>query len=554
MNEIVLSLFGALQITLNGKPISGIDSDKVRALFVFLAVEADQTHRRDALAEMFWPDKPEGDGRKNLRQSLANLRKSIGDRGSASPFLISSRDKIQFNAGSSCTIDSVEFQDLIKNTQDHAHESLDTCGACSERLERAVELYQGDFLEQFYLTDSPAFEEWSIRHRENLQRQMSEVMRGLISIQEKQNDLRIACEYARKLVTLEPWSEGNHRLLMRLLALSGNRSAALKQYHTCQQILAAELGVDPAKETTDLYEQIKEWELGIPSQSDLIAPLVDEAAPALEPDSEARSRRLVPIWIRGLLAIGAVLAVGYALNYAVNVRTTRELVSQQQPVGTEQTSSTPTTSQALSTQDVHPNLPIAGDGYEIGELLFEDDFQGPLSHLWGYEYGHDPWLTEEVDGRSVLVANMEQTDGMGGGDWRDYVAQFDFYLSKPNHEGYYSLHVSTRTYGCSAIEFRPNRYLVNLTPEGIHFDRNACESDQYFSLINPYPVSPREWHTLQIFNYHEKYRVVLDEVEIFNITIDPPVESGGVLFEVAFRGVEYYIDHFRIYELVSSEG
>jgi len=95
--------------------------------------------------------------------------------------------------------------------------------------------------------------------------------------------------------------------------------------------------------------------------------------------------------------------------------------------------------------------------------------------------------------------------------------------------------------------------LVNLTPEGIRFDRNACESNQYFSLINPYPVSPREWHTLQIFNYHEKYRVVLDEVEIFNITIDPPVESGGVLFEVAFRGIEYYIDHFRIYELVPSD-
>ena len=550
MNEIVLSLFGTLQITLNGKPISGLDSDKVLALFVFLAVEADQTHRRDSLAEIFWPDKPEGDGRKNLRQSLANLRKSIGDRGSASPFLISSRDKIQFNAGSSCTIDIVEFQDLIKKTRSHAHENLDSCGTCSERLERAAELYQGDFLEHFYLTDSPAFEEWSIRHRENLQRQMSEVLRRLISIQEKQNDLWIACEYARKLVTLEPWSEGNHRLLMRLLALSGNRSAALKQYHTCQQILAAELGVDPAKETTDLYEQIKEWKLDTPSQSDLIAPLVEEDAPTLDPDAETRPRRPVPIWIRGLLAAAVILAVGYALNYAVRSRTSGQPASLQQPFGTEQTISTPATSQALSTQDVPPNLPIAGDGYEIGELLFEDDFQGPLSHLWGYEYGHDPWLTEVVDGRSVLVANMEQTDGMGGGDWRDYLAQFDLYLSKPSHEGFYSLTFSTRNYGCSAIEFRPNRYLVNLTPEGIHFDRNACESDQYFSLDNPFSVSPSEWHTIRIFNYHEKYRVVLDEVEIFNITIDPPVESGGVLFEVAYRGVEYYIDHFRIYELV----
>ena len=550
MNELVLSLFGTLQITLNGKPISGIDSDKVRALFVFLAVEADQTHRRDTLAEIFWPDKPEGDGRKNLRQSLANLRKSIGDRGSASPFLISSRDKIQFNAGSSCIIDIVEFQDLINKTRSHAHESLDSCGACSERLERAAELYQGDFLEQFYLTDSPAFEEWSIRHRESLQRQTSEVLRGLISIREKQNDLRTACEYARKLVTLEPWSEGNHRLLMRLLALSGNRSAALKQFHTCQQILASELGVDPAKETVDLFEQIKEWKLGIPSQSDLIAPLIDDASTALKPESDARLKQPVLIWIRGLVAIGAVLAVGYALNAALKERTPSGASGSEQPIGTEQTISTMTPTQTMPAQEVPLYMPIVGDGYKIGELLFKDDFQGPLSHLWGYEYGHAPWLTEEIDGRSVLVANTEQTDGMGGGDWRDYVARFDFYLSKPNHEGYHSLHISTRTYGCSAIEFRPNRYSLILTSEGIHFDRNACESDLYFSLDNPYSVSPGEWHTIQIFNYHEKYRVVLDEVEIFNIIIDPPVESGGVLFEVDFRGVENYIDHFRIYELV----
>ena len=553
MNEIALSLFGSLQITLNGKPISGIDSDKVRALFVFLAVEADQTHRRDALAEIFWPDKPEGDGRKNLRQSLANLRKSIGDRGSASPFLISSRDKIQFNAGSSCTIDSVEFQDLIKNTQDHAHESLDSCGVCSERLERAAELYQGDFLEQFYLTDSPAFEEWSIRHRENLQRQMSEVLRGLISIQEKQNDLQIACEYARKLVTLEPWSEGNHRLLMRLLALTGNRSAALKQYHTCQQILATELGVDPAKETTDLYEQIKEWELGIPSQSDLIAPLVDADGPALEPVSEALSRPPVSIWIRWFLAAAAVLAVGYALYYALNVRTPMGLEPQEQPVGTERTISTPTSSQAMPTQEITLNLPVGEDGYEIGEILYKEDFTDPLPNFWWYDGGQDPWLTADIDERSVLVASTEQAYGMDVGEWSDHLAQFDFYLSKPNADGFYSLHVSTMHQTCSPILNQPNCYSMYIAPEGIRFDRNACDSDHYFSLDNPYYVSPREWHTLQIFNYREKYRVVLDDVEIFNIIIDHPIESGGMQFQLDFGG-EFYLDHFRIYELVSSEG
>jgi hypothetical protein len=49
---------------------------------------------------------------------------------------------------------------------------------------------------------------------------------------------------------------------MRLLAMSGKRSAALKQYHDCVEMLDNELGVTPTSETIELFEQIKEWELG----------------------------------------------------------------------------------------------------------------------------------------------------------------------------------------------------------------------------------------------------------------------------------------------------
>jgi predicted ATPase len=44
---------------------------------------------------------------------------------------------------------------------------------------------------------------------------------------------------------------------MRLLALGGQRSAALQQYAICRSVLAAEFGVEPETETVELYEQIK---------------------------------------------------------------------------------------------------------------------------------------------------------------------------------------------------------------------------------------------------------------------------------------------------------
>ena len=55
--RLSLTLLGAFQITLDGEPVTGFESDKVQALLVYLALEADRPHRRDTLAEMFWPDR-----------------------------------------------------------------------------------------------------------------------------------------------------------------------------------------------------------------------------------------------------------------------------------------------------------------------------------------------------------------------------------------------------------------------------------------------------------------------------------------------------------------
>ena len=56
---------------------------------------------------------------------------------------------------------------------------------------------------------------------------------------------------------LEPWREEAHQQMMRLLARSGQRSAALAQYEICCRILAHELGVEPARETQALYNRIR---------------------------------------------------------------------------------------------------------------------------------------------------------------------------------------------------------------------------------------------------------------------------------------------------------
>jgi DNA-binding SARP family transcriptional activator len=74
MAELSLVLLGPLQVMLDGAPITGFESDKVRALLDYLAIEAERPHRRDALVSLLWSDRPERAAHLNLNQALANLR------------------------------------------------------------------------------------------------------------------------------------------------------------------------------------------------------------------------------------------------------------------------------------------------------------------------------------------------------------------------------------------------------------------------------------------------------------------------------------------------
>jgi DNA-binding SARP family transcriptional activator len=170
MAELSLALLGPLQVTLDGAPITAFESDKVRALLTYLAVEADRPHRRDALAGLLWPDRPERAAHLNLNQALANLRGAIGDRAATPPFLHITRETVQLNRASKYELDVELFSARLAACEQHPHRHPETCKSCIQRLQQAADLYRGSFLAQFFLSDSAAFEEWTLLKREWLHR------------------------------------------------------------------------------------------------------------------------------------------------------------------------------------------------------------------------------------------------------------------------------------------------------------------------------------------------------------------------------------------------
>ena len=291
MAKLSISLLGSFQAALDGKPITGFKSNKVRALLAYLTVEADKPHRRETLAGLLWPDWPNRDALSNLRYSLSNLRRAIGDPKANPPFLLITRDSLQFNSDSDYSLDVKTF---VKGAD------VDKV----DLLKQAVDIYQGDFLEGFSLEDSAAFDEWTLLTRERLARQASSALHAMAGAYEQRGDYEQAQSYAWRQLELEPWDESAHQQLMRTQALSGQRSAALAQYETCRTLLAEELGVAPAEETTKLYEQIRSGKLKPFTLTSLLTPdkstklppfLEEERSPIEAPIFVAREHELTQL-------------------------------------------------------------------------------------------------------------------------------------------------------------------------------------------------------------------------------------------------------------------
>ena len=134
---------GPFEALLDGQAITAFQSDKVRALLAFLAVEMARPHPRETLAGLLWPNVPEGCAHHSLSQALSNLRSAIHDHETTPPFLLVA-PQIQFNWHSDHRVDVEELGGWYNRETGKLEAGEEN------RLYHAVALYRGPFLEELF--------------------------------------------------------------------------------------------------------------------------------------------------------------------------------------------------------------------------------------------------------------------------------------------------------------------------------------------------------------------------------------------------------------------
>jgi tetratricopeptide (TPR) repeat protein len=125
------------------------------------------------------------------------------------------------------------------------------------RLQYAISLPRGEFLEGFSLRDAPAFDDWVRFQREYWHLRTSDVFDRLSQMQFEAGELEAAIETVNRWLVLAPLHEDAYRRLMRLHFATGDRVAALHAYDNCRIILATSMQTEPTLETVTLASRIR---------------------------------------------------------------------------------------------------------------------------------------------------------------------------------------------------------------------------------------------------------------------------------------------------------
>ncbi len=218
-------------------------TDKEAAFVVYLAITS-RAHPREALAELFWPERPPDQSLANLRVLLSRLRKKLGSH------LVVARDAIGL------------ADDRLHVDLRQLHAALDALdadpGGAAERVRAALRgLAPGVLAAGVSVAGSPAFDGWLDTERAALDRRVAAARVLLLELALSRGDVEAAVEHSAAVVAADALDEVACRRHMSLLARAGRRAEALACFDVCRQALAAELEVEPEDETTDLAAALR---------------------------------------------------------------------------------------------------------------------------------------------------------------------------------------------------------------------------------------------------------------------------------------------------------
>lgn len=200
---------------------------KVNALLYYLLVNKIAT--RDEVAGLLWPDKTEISAKKNLRNTIYQVNKVLGD-----DFIYSPNNKtIEINPNYAIWCDVNAFET-----------SSDGLG-----------YYSDVFLKGFFVKDSEEYDIWVGKMRSHFEQLFIKRSHDKIVLQLEQEQYDTIEHDIQRIIAMDEFDERHYQLLMTFYFNTNRHSKVIETYYQLVDLLERELDVSPNKDTRLIYER-----------------------------------------------------------------------------------------------------------------------------------------------------------------------------------------------------------------------------------------------------------------------------------------------------------
>ncbi|MEV0346179.1 AAA family ATPase [Nonomuraea sp. NPDC050680] len=238
-SRVLIRLAGSFAVEKDG--LRGTVGGRAGTLLKLLAVERGHTVPTDRVVEVLWGDCPPKRPVENVATLVSRLRRTLGPEAVAG-----GRRGYRLGRPPAVSVDLDEAAALTAEAENQL--AKDEAAVAVAAATRAIDLLDGGAV-----LDGENDAPWAAPARGEaaglLRRALHAAATAALRIAEPERARRAA----EAAVAADPFDEAAHRLLMRAHTEAGEPARALLAYERLRDLLAAELGTDPAAETRAMH-------------------------------------------------------------------------------------------------------------------------------------------------------------------------------------------------------------------------------------------------------------------------------------------------------------
>lgn len=245
--DLTIFAFGPSQMYRDEQLLTSADWTYAKSRELLFYLLSYDSRTKEQIGLDLWPDVSAKQLRNTLGVRLHHLRRALG----RADWIVFENNTYAFNRSLNYCFDVEAFDTNISNARRVRARSPEQAIG---RLQAAVKLYRGDFLQDWVEG------EWFVTRRAELRGQFLDALLTLGQLLFAETNYAQAAATYSQVIEHDNYVEAAHRELMRCYARLGEQAQALRHYQELIELMRAELGSPPAPETTALFERLRRGE------------------------------------------------------------------------------------------------------------------------------------------------------------------------------------------------------------------------------------------------------------------------------------------------------